>query len=207
MKIEDINAIKVCDISLNERAADRRLWDINWVENISNDILTQKNGRCYFIVVNSEIYKIGYSDQIGGIKATIESYKSSGNSGRPSDRTHGIHVLIAEELVRGNTVEFYFSYNENIEVELTLMDGTKKIINESISGKILETENMKIYLSVEGVHPIWNLQEAGKPWPDYLQESRRVLLTGVPTTLDIIKQRVLPGVREDKLDKLGINDV
>jgi hypothetical protein len=190
MRIEDINAIKVCDISLNEKVEDRRLWDIVWVTGMNN-ILTQNNGRCYFIVVNGEIYKIGYSDQIGGIKATIESYKSCGNSGRPSDRTHGVHVLIAEELVKGSTVEFYFSYNENIEVELTLMDGTTKAISNSISGKILETENMKIFLSVEGVHPIWNLQEAGKPWPEYLQESRRILLTGVPTTLEVIRQRVL----------------
>ena len=66
---------------------------------------------------------------------------------------------------------------------------------------------MKIYLSVEGTYPIWNLQEAGKPWPDYLQESRRILLTGVPTTLDVIRQRILPGVREDKLNKLDISDI
>jgi ribosomal protein S17E len=203
MKIEDISAIKVCDISLNEKSTDRRLWDINWVTGMNN-ILTQNNGRCYFIVVNGEIYKIGYSDQIGGIKATIESYKSCGNSGRPSDRTHGVHVLIAEELVKGSSVEFYFTYNENIEVELTLMDGTTKSISNSISGKILETENMKIFLSVEGVHPIWNLQEAGKPWPEYLQESRRILLTGVPTTLDIIRQRILPGIREENLNQLDI---
>ena len=189
MKIDEINAIKVCDITLNNTTTDRRLWDINWIAN-NNNILTQNNGRCYFIVVSGEIRKIGYSDQLGGIKATIESYKSCGNSGRPSDRTHGIHVLIAEELVKGNSVEFYFSYNENISMELTLMDGSKKIIVNSISGKILETENMKLYLVKEEKHPTWNLQEAGKPWPDYLQESRRILLTGIPTTLEIIRERL-----------------
>jgi len=189
MKIDEINAVKVCDITLNNTLTDRRLWDINWIAN-NNNILTQNNGRCYFIVVSGEIRKIGYSDQLGGIKATIESYKSCGNSGRPSDRTHGIHVLIAEELVKGNSVEFYFSYNENISMELTLMDGSKKIIVNSISGKILETENMKLYLTKEEKHPLWNLQEAGKPWPDYLQESRRILLTGTPTTLEIIRERL-----------------
>lgn len=136
-----------------------------------------------------EIYKIGYSDSQGGIKNTIDTYKSAGNSGRPSDRTHGIHVLIAEELIKGNNVEVYFSYNNEIEVELLLMDGSVKIIEQSISGKILETENMKLFLGVEGVHPVWNLQEAGKPWPEYLQESRKDLISGVPMTLGILRQR------------------
>ena len=191
MNITEItNITRVCHMTLNNSNDDRRLWDIVWDKNINNQILTQNNGRCYFIVVNGEINKIGYSDSQGGIKNTIDTYKSAGNSGRPSDRTHGIHVLIAEELVKGNIVEIYFSYNEEIEIQLPLMNGSIKTISQSISGKILETENMKVYLSVEGVHPIWNLQEAGKPWPEYLQESRRILLTGVPTTLDIIRHRI-----------------
>jgi len=93
MKIHELNSpIKVCDLSLNESESDRALWNINWNRNIDNSILTQKNSRCYYIVVNDEIFKIGYSDCDGGIKSTINSYRSSGNSGRPSDRTHGIHV-------------------------------------------------------------------------------------------------------------------
>lgn len=190
MKITEIvNKIKACDIVLNSNQSDRRLWDTIW-SNCGNEILNQNNGRCYFIVVNDEIYKIGYSDCQGGIKSTIDTYKSSGNSGRPSDRTHGIHVLIAEELLKGNKVEVYFSYNPIIEFEITLMDGSKKIVSQSLSGKILETENMNIYLSKEHKHPIWNLQEAGKPWPTYLQESRNNLLDGKPATIESIKNRL-----------------
>lgn len=192
MKISEVvNPIKVCDIKLNENSGDRRLWDILWSSEISDAILTQNNGRCYFIVVNDEIYKIGYSDCQGGIKSTFDTYKGSGNSGRPSDRTHGIHILIAEELIKGNKVEVYFTYNPTIEFELTLMDGTTEKVYESLSGKILETKNMQIYLKKEaGKHPIWNLQEAGRPWPTYIQESRMNLLNGTPATIEGLKSRV-----------------
>lgn len=191
MKITEIvNKIKVCDIELNTNESDRKLWNTIWSTDVSNQILTQNNGRCYFLVVNGEIYKIGFSDCQGGIKSTIDTYKSSGNSGRPSDRTHGIHILIAEELLRGNKVEVYFAYNPDISVELDLMDGSRKTISHSLSGKILETENMLIYIAKMGRHPVWNLQEAGRPWPTYLQESRNTLLAGTPATMESIKTRL-----------------
>ncbi len=191
MKIHELNSpIKVCDLSLNESESDRALWNINWNRNIDNSILTQKNGRCYYIVVNDEIFKIGYSDCDGGIKSTINSYRSSGNSGRPSDRTHGIHVLIAEQLLLGNKVEIYFHYNPLIDVSITLMDGTIVSIENSISGKILEVKNMEIYKNIHNDFPVWNLQEAGKPWPSYIQESRNNLLSGDPLKLSQIKERL-----------------
>jgi hypothetical protein len=187
---EIINKIKVCDIEINTNANDRKLWNTIWSKDVPNKILTQNNGRCYFLVVNGVIYKIGFSDCQGGIKSTIDSYKNSGNSGRPSDRTHGIHILIAEELLKGNEVEVYFTYNPTINVELELMDGSKKIVSHSLSGKILELENMKIYTTKEGKYPLWNLQEAGKSWPTYLQESRNILLSGTPVTIESIKTRL-----------------
>jgi hypothetical protein len=190
MKISEVfNSIKVCDFQLNDNLSDRRLWDVIW-SNLNDNILTQNNGRCYFIVVNGEIYKIGYSDCQGGIKSTIDTYKGSGNSGRPSDRTHGIHILIAEELIKGNSVEVYFNYNPTIDVELQLMDGTTKRVSHSLSGKILEIENIAIYLLKEGKYPVWNLQESGKPWPSYIQESRVRLLSGTAATIESIKERL-----------------
>jgi hypothetical protein len=185
-----INSIKVCDLSLNENDSDRALWNINWNVEISNSILTQKNGRCYYIVVNDEIFKIGYSDCEGGIKSTINSYRSSGNSGRPSDRTHGIHVLITEQLLLGNKVEIYFHYNPLIVVPLILMDGSVVSVENSISGKILEIKNMEIFKNKHNHFPIWNLQEAGKPWPTHIQESRNNLLAGNPLKLNEVKERL-----------------
>ena len=134
--------------------------------------------------------KIGYSDCQDGIKSTINSYRSSGNSGRPSDRTHGIHVLITEQLLLGNKVEFYFNYNPLINVDITLMDGSTITTQESISGKILELKNMEIYKNKHNDYPIWNLQEAGKPWPKHIQESRNNLLAKNPLKLDEIKKRL-----------------
>lgn len=191
MNINELtNPIKVCDLSLNENDNDRALWNITWNRDVDNTILSQKNGRCYYIVVNDEIFKIGYSDCNGGIKSTIGSYRSSGNSGRPSDRTHGIHVLIAEQLLLGNKVEIYFHYNPLINVNLTLMDGSVVSIENSISGKILELKNIEIYKNKHNDFPVWNLQEAGKPWPTYIQESRNNLLSGNPLKLNEIKERL-----------------
>jgi len=187
---ELINPIKVCDLSLNVNDNDRPLWNINWNREVSNYILLQKNGRCYYIVVNDEIFKIGYSDCDGGIRSTINSYRNSGNSGRPSDRTHGIHYLIAEQLLLGNKVEIYFHYNSLINVSLSLMDGSTDTIEYSISGKILEIKNMEIYKNKHGNFPVWNLQEAGKPWPSYIQESRNNLLSGNYLKLKEIKERL-----------------
>lgn len=196
MRIKDItNKVKVCDLILNNNESDRRLWDVLWNKECSNKLLTQNNGRCYFITVNDEIVKIGYSDCQGGIRSTIEAYKSSGNSGRPSDRTHGIHVLIAEELLKGNEVSFYFTYNQKIDFELVLMNGNKKIISQSLSGKTLEVENMAIFIEQEGRYPIWNLQEAGLPWPSYIQESRNALLTGNPAKISDIEERIKKGIK------------
>ena len=57
---EVVNKIKVCDMVINNNTTDRRLWNIVWSEDCPANILTQENGRCYFIVVNGEINKIGY---------------------------------------------------------------------------------------------------------------------------------------------------
>jgi hypothetical protein len=192
MNINELySPIKVCDLVINPNDVDRALWNINWNRNVDNSILSQKNGRCYYIVVNEEIFKIGYSDCDGGIKSTINSYRSSGNSGRPSDRTHGIHVLITEQLLMGNKVEIYFHYNPLMKVDLTLMDGSVVSEEVSISGKKLELKNMEIYKNKHNDFPVWNLQEAGKPWPTHIQESRNNLLAGNPLKINEIKNRLV----------------
>jgi hypothetical protein len=191
MTIHELNnPIKVCTLLLNENENERALWNIVWDKEISPELLNQKNGRCYYIVVDDEIYKIGYSDCEGGIKSTINSYRSSGNSGRPSDRTHGIHVLITEQLLMNKRVEVYFHYNPLIQVNLVLMNGENVLVENSISGKILELKNMEIYKKRHNDFPIWNLQEVGKPWPTHIQESRNNLLMGNPLKLSDIKGRL-----------------
>ena len=70
------------------------------------------------------------------------------------------------------------------------MDGSKKTISHSLSGKTLERENMIIHINKENKYPLWNLQESNKPWPTYLQESRNSLLSGKPVTIESIKKRL-----------------
>ena len=178
MKITDIKGpLKVCDLVINYNPEQSKLWNIEWNPDISNSILNQNNNRCYFIVVDDEIYKIGYSDCQGGIRSTINTYCGSGNSGRPSDRTHGIHILIAEELLKGKKVELYFSYLVDIEIQIPLMNG--------------EIENIKIYREVEKTFPKWNLQEANIAWPKYIQESRvRLCQEGIKVKLEDLKSRL-----------------
>ncbi len=174
MELKDLkNAIRVCELELSSNREQSALWNIIWDKDIKKDVLTNNKGRCYFIIVNDTLYKIGYSDCDNGIKGTIDAYRNNGNAGRPSDRTHGIHKLIAIELLKGNKVEFYFTPIKESIVILKTMDGeTKNIEGVSCSGKILEKENISIFLEKEGKFPIWNLQEAGTAWPKHIQESR-----------------------------------
>lgn len=191
MKICELkNPIKACHFILNENENESPLWNIIWNNNIDEKLLKLENGRCYYIVVGEEIYKIGYSDCKGGIKSTINAYRSSGNSGRPSDRTHGIHILISEKLLLRNKVEVYFHYNELVSSKLSLMNGSSILVENSISGKILESKNIEIYKNIENKFPEWNLQESGKPWPTYIQESRKSLLSGNKAKLSEIKERL-----------------
>jgi len=49
---------------------------------------------------------------------------------------------------------------------------------------------MEIYKNKHNDFPVWNLQEAGKPWPTHIQESRNNLLSGNPLKLNEIKERL-----------------
>lgn len=183
---------RVCELILNEIISQKNLWDIVWDSKIDSKILTQNNGRCYFIVVNDIIYKIGYSDSNGGIKNTIMSYKGSGNSGRPSDRTHGIHVLITHELLNNNKVEIYLSYNKNISYDTIDMFGETKNEIIRVSGKNLESINKKIFFDINESYPKWNFQENFEKWPSYILQSNSDLnMKNIHLTLDKVKENLI----------------
>ena len=58
MKINTIkNTIKVGEAQLDNTTSSK-IWNIVWNPSTPNHILTQNNGRVYFIVVNDTIYKI-----------------------------------------------------------------------------------------------------------------------------------------------------
>ena len=191
MKITELmGVIKVCTLKLNNPSNKQNpLWNIDWV--CDRNILTQNNNRCYYLLVNDEIYKIGYSNCKGGIKETIEAYRNSDMIGQTSDRTHGIHIYITEELIKGNKVEFYFNYSPDIYVDITLMDGSIKSIKTSISGKELEIENVKLFEGIEGTKPKWNIQETtGSSWPEYIKEGTKNVRMKNPPTFEAIEERL-----------------
>lgn len=200
MKINEVNnVVKACDTFLIKGSTSNKIWECIWNKDINNNILTKKMGICYYIVVNGQIYKIGYTDGNGGIKGAITSYCSSGNGGRPSDRTHGIFTLISEELVKGNKVEFWFNMTPDITIDINLMDGTSETINTYVSGKELEKRNIDIYFKKYGNYPKWNLQESNKPWPKYIQDSRNRLLTEKKS---LKVNDIIIRLRHDKLQKI-----
>ena len=145
-------------------------------EDLLSRVDFRKNeARVYFIVVNDVIAKIGGSNAKGGISGTIAPY-CSGNGGRPSDRTFGVNYLIEQELIKGSKVELYAQWMPSITANVPSLTGNKKI-SVSFSYKEMEEACVKEYLSLNnGLHPIWNFQEAGRPWPKVIQEGRRKLL-------------------------------
>jgi len=192
MKVKDFseNVYKVCEMELSTDKSSP-LWRILWDENLSKDLLNKRSGRCYFIVVDDDIYKIGYSDCKGGIRRTIDTYRSQGNSGSPSDRTYAIHIYITEELLKGKKVEVYFQSMEEIEVSVRLANGKNIKMLTSISGKNLEVENVKLYKEMKGELPLWNTQESNIKYPKHIIDGRfKLIKEKKKVTIAEVKERI-----------------
>lgn len=167
------NAVRIGHFSRNLTDKKKNL-DFNRDENLSRQDYTKNEARVYFIVVNNTIVKIGGSNAKGGISGTISPY-CSGNGGRPSDRTFGVNYLIEQELLKGSDVELYAQWMPSITTSVPSLTGARKI-NVSFSYKEMEEACVDEYIANKGEYPIWNFQEAGRPWPKEIQEGRRKLL-------------------------------
>jgi|694.fasta_scaffold149363_2 hypothetical protein len=144
-------------------------WIVEWNVSLGKQ-LTQNNGRVYFIVVNGNIYKIGGSQDSKGIKGTFHWYQNCAFTGGPSLRTHGIHVLIHDELEKGNVVEIYMIVSTKVIAEVTGLFGVeKKLVN--IDFKEIENTCKEDYKMKCGRYPKWNFQENGEEWDIKLVES------------------------------------
>jgi hypothetical protein len=142
------------------------LWDIKW-ENDVKDLIKKENGRIYFILVNNEIVKIGCSECKGGMKTTFGFYKG-GLGGSPSIRTFGIHHLINKELEKGHNIQIYGMWNEPIEVLVKgIFTESTELIYPSV--KSMEDKCRNDYKSIYKCFPIWNFQENGEEWPDWIK--------------------------------------
>jgi hypothetical protein len=163
-------AIKVANIVIRDDSSKNKI-KMQW-ENLGTDILKDNSGRVYLIVVDGEIYKIGYSQSKHGIKGTWYPYCGA-MSGAPSVRTYGIHILIREQLNLGKKVELYMIVSKKIKVMVSgLFDSTELEVSAS---KEMERLCLEEYVIIENQFPIWNFQESNRPWPKYIQDACNLL--------------------------------
>jgi len=165
MEISDIkNLIYIGDI-INKDGNSKGKWKLDF----KCDKMTymMENGRIYLIVINDEIYKIGSSACKGCIKTTFTFYEN-GLGGSPSIRTFGIHILIQEELNKGNSVKIYALFIEPIKVIINGLTSMKELITYP---QINEMEELcrQDYKKIYGKYPIWNFQENNEEWPLYIK--------------------------------------
>ena len=159
-----------CDFNLNHSDSQSLIKPI-MDSNIGRNLLRDTRGRCYSIVVDSKIYKIGGSDDAKGI-GSIAGYLS-GNGGSPSPRTCGIHYYIAQELFNKHEVSLWCIWAPNVQVNLLGLS-TEDNINSSVSirSKELEKICLENYMERTGRLPRWNMQEAGRSndWPPIIMK-------------------------------------
>ena len=170
---EVITATKVGEIVKVDY--DKKKWEISWIED-NKDILSDTSGRVYIITSNGVIKKIGGSQDKGGIKGTFNWYENNALSGGPSVRTYGIHILIREELDKGNSVEIYMILSQKIK---TAVKGLFKeeIVETNVDFKTMENMCKNDYISIVSSHPEWNFQERGDKWPIYIREGCNLINT------------------------------
>jgi hypothetical protein len=147
----------------------QKKWSVKWEMNI-DDVLKDKSGRVYMIVVNGKIYKIGGSMDKKGILGTMGWYEKNAFSGRPSIRTHGIHMLIDKELQSNNTIEIYMILSDKVVADVKGLFGTTTKM-ASIDFKEMENQCKNDYFKKCGTYPMWNYQENGNEWDLDLVES------------------------------------
>ncbi len=179
-------ALKVATIINKTKDVSKKMWDIEW--NITDKtILKDESGRVYLLVVDGEIYKIGASNCKGGIKKTISVYRDLALSGGPSIRTYGIHILISEELKKGNSVEFYLIQSQKINIPIAGLFGIELKENVSVDCKEIENKCLSEFFNEVGAYPKWNFQEKHESWPEYIAEACNKL--NIRTTKNSIRNK------------------
>lgn len=161
-------AFKVADVDLDKEHLKRRIkfkflseiFDEN-KKKMDINILKDEAGRIYLIVSNGKIMKIGGSECKGGIKTTMSFYQG-GMQGGPSIRTFGIHVLIKEELEKGNKVEIYMISSTKARMDVKGLFSEEEM--EVSAFRDMERKCKQDFISVEGQLPPWNFQERGEVW-------------------------------------------
>ncbi len=136
--------------------------ELKYLPEIPKQVLSNEVPRIYIFVVDGIIKKIGGSSGKGGIKSTMGFYTSS-MTGSPGVPRFVGHLLIAEELKKGSSVELYVITSPRTLAIVNGLFGSKKL--EIASFKEMEDLCKSDYYSKEGRYPDWNFQENHNPYP------------------------------------------
>lgn len=172
MRISEVTtAFKICDVEWDGQGEKLNfkylnpLYDENGNE-LPQSILRENLARVYLIVVDGEIYKIGGSQDKGGIKGTLNIYQTGGVNGRPSIRSFGIWYFLFGCITKGHKIEFYMIYQDNFTAEVKGLFGYHTVTDASLNYKLLEECcESDFRLRENGEYPKWNIQEQGADWP------------------------------------------
>ena len=177
MKITQVKtAFKIADVKYIPNTTKL---DFVYLENLKDEngkslpqsILKDNLARVYLIVVDGIIKKIGGSQDKGGIKRTLNIYKDGGMNGKPSLRSIGIWYFLFNKIIKKSKVEFYMIYQDNFKKEVKGLFGLHKVLNASISYKIIEECCISDYRVKENnKYPDWNVQEQGMDWPQEVRD-------------------------------------
>ena len=162
----DINqvktAIKIGDFIIHPNKSSRNHIKVDYDSNLPNDVKLDNSGRVYLFVVNGEIKKIGGSSSTGGIKSTLSFYECS-MTGSPGKPRFILHLLIRDQLLKGNKVEVYMIQSK---VVMAKVSGLFDMQNLEIAAfKEMEDRCRKDYFKIEGKHPDWNFKENNHSYP------------------------------------------
>lgn len=161
MDINEVStAVKIGDVIL------RRDGNPNFIRMVythpDEELLTQNTGRVYLITSDGVIKKIGGSSSKGGIKSTMSFYMNS-QSGSPGPSRFITHLLIRDELIKGNKVEIFMITSPLVFSRVNGLFGYKEI--EVASFSEMETMCKEDYKRAEGQYPEWNFKENGDDYP------------------------------------------
>lgn len=172
MKIQDVKtAFKIADVIWNGKGTRLLFKYLTVIKDekgkvLSQNILTENVARVYLIVVNDEIYKIGGSQDKGGMKGTLRIYQDGGIKGRPSIRSFGVWYFLFHTITRGAKIEIYMIYQENFTTNVKGLLGFHVVNNAAISYKLMEECCINDFRkNKRGAYPKWNIQEQGADWP------------------------------------------
>lgn len=158
-------AIKIGDFVLLPPGGKNKI-GINYLPDISKEVLTDESARIYIFVQDGEIKKIGGSASLGGIKSTINLYVTAmtGSPGRPR---YIVHLLIEEALKSGSKVELFMITSPK---PYAIVKGLFETIKMKVASfKEMERLCESDYFSLEKRYPDWNFQENHEPYPSELE--------------------------------------